>query len=258
MGSTHDKAVRNSHAKNYIQQVFAERLNQEGFGAAKDNLLCWYRFRNREVVHAIYFHSQWSNVPLLMGINYGIHPLFLEVYHSTDVYSYNAPTDNERFCFQPLVEEIPMTSMPFSRDALVYAPGDGGRGRYAFDGIILPQMNRCETIEDCYLMHKQRYLDSIQDQNKAKHIWVSVQFIDEVIFLDDEEMISCCQENVVRILDIYRDRTLTTKQAEWLQRVEQQRMALFDGARQEYLKILETRRQKNISRLQKRYGIQVP
>ncbi len=47
------KAIRDLHAKMYIDAVFAETLKQEGFINPDDKSFSWYRVVNNELVHAV-------------------------------------------------------------------------------------------------------------------------------------------------------------------------------------------------------------
>jgi glucosamine-6-phosphate deaminase len=49
-----------------------------------------------EIIHSVFFFSCWSNLPLLLQIAYGVHPLFVTPHFMTDVYCPGRPMD-ERF-----------------------------------------------------------------------------------------------------------------------------------------------------------------
>ena len=62
--SSKNKAIRDFHAKMYIDAVFADTLKQEGFINPDGKSISWYRVVNNELIHAIYFHATWGRIPV--------------------------------------------------------------------------------------------------------------------------------------------------------------------------------------------------
>lgn len=252
MGSVSNKAVRNTHAKNYIQAVFADRLRAEGFVCPDEKLLYWYRIVNKELVHSVCFYSQWSNLPLTLGIAYSVHPLFEPPFHSGDVYISDPYGDH--FYSMQIKEAGPKHHFAsYSDEAFVFAPVENGRGLYTLEQMILPQLNPVETMEQCYRFH----LAKARELNRG----FSPTIIDEAIYLNDTASFSKCQLAVNRLMRIYQGycEKFPTKKIykDTLVQLKLQNRALSENAREELLLSLEQRKQQNIKWLNKKLGIVV-
>ncbi|MBQ7345004.1 MAG: hypothetical protein IJW45_02950 [Oscillospiraceae bacterium] len=266
-----NKTVINIHARNYIHAVFEERLRQEGFRCPDDKLLCWYRSRGEDIVQSIVFYSTWSNMPLMMDIGYSIHPAFTEPVRTSSVHFSNRPWDDpERFKNTPIFEgslSEPQGYYPFSEDAWVYAPKNGGRGIYTFDAVLLPLMEDVATIEDTYRMHKSRRLEEMQDEKtmmayrdrdemEKKYGILSATFIDMALYLDDVESYPYCKYWAQKGCDRFQSLCETypgrKQYQESLDHWTAISNALGEGGREPYLKELEARKMKNLQRLKKR------
>lgn len=188
------KTIINFHAKHYIADVFEKRLREEGFVCPDDKLLCWYRMHGENIVNSLIFFSPWSNLPLMMFVGYGIHPLFSEPVISRNVHFTKRPIYDDRFIEQGIVENVPINSMGYSMyspDIAVDAPGHAGRGIYTLDGIILPHMKKVRSIEEAYTFHKERRLNlprSDNEQPEDRLGELSRTFIDMALWVDDSEM----------------------------------------------------------------------
>lgn len=251
MGSATNKITRNAHAKNYIQAVFAERLLAEGFVCPDDKMLYWYRIVNKELVQSVCFFSRWSNVPIMMEIAYGLHPLFVPPFYSSDVHI-SIPGHDERF--NPLtIKEAPPSRhfAPYSDEASVYAPREDGRGLYTLEQILLPQINGVQTMEQCYRFH----LDKAQELNSG----FSPTIIDEAIYLNDTAAFPKCQVAINRLLRNYErlcaQYPTIKNYKDTLSQLQLQNRALSENAREEFLLSLEQRKQKNIKWLNKKLGM---
>ena len=128
MGSVNKKNLRNLHARRYIQEVFATRLRDEGFVCPDDKLLWWYRLNSDEIVNSICFFSRWTNLPLMLEIGYGIHPLFVKPYYSCDVYISNPPIDERFYTVDIGFGSEKRHYAPFLPDVLVYTPKKTEKG----------------------------------------------------------------------------------------------------------------------------------
>ena len=253
MSSVNNKKIRNEHAKHYIQAVFADRLQAEGFECPDDNLLNWYRIVNKEVIHSICFFSHWSNLPLMMCIAYGVHPLFVVPFHTTDVHV-SVPVNDERFYIQTITEAVPKKRFaPYADDILVYAPQADGRGIYTLESIILPQITAVQTIEQCYRFHREQ-----MSKQSGK---MTPTIIDEAIYLNDITAYPKCKLSVSKLIMIYQGQCENNPSnkhyKEMLLQLQQQDRALCDNAREEFLLVLEQRTQKTIKLLKKKFGITV-
>lgn len=255
------KQLINIHVKRYVEAVFEKRLREEGFTSPNDKNLCWYRV-NGELINSIIFYSCWSSLPVNLDIGYGIHPLFQKPAYTTSAVYPQRPLDSDILCGQLLVENCPVNAMGltcYSSDIQVYAPGRDGRGAYTLDGIILPEMNSARSIEDCYMLHKQRYIADNRRHPATQFTNLSAVFIDEALYVDDSDVYPYCAQRIEDIIELYQRYCLEKPdQKEYrmnLQEWEERRTALFDGGRKEYLGILERRRDTNLNYLRKKLGI---
>ena len=239
----------NEHAKRYIQAVFEQRLKEEGFICHDDRLLCWYRIVNDTIVNSIIFFSRWRTFPLWLDIAYGIHPLFIEPVFTRNVCLTNRPQDTVRFNEQSIVEDCPINAMSyqtFSEDIQVIAPGVKGRGIYTFDEILLPLMNKIQTVDQAYLFHLQSVCN--EESGGARSVYLSPfssSLIDMSIFLNDIEVIDAAKEIVDQSIDFYSKeklRIMTQGEKEQnLMHWQQIKRMIRDGNRDDYLSWLKQR-----------------
>lgn len=253
MGAVKNKQIRNMHAKCYIEAVFADRLRAEGFVCPDDKLLCWYRVVNGEVIHSVCFFSRWSNLPLMMEIAYGMYPLFLHPFRFSDVHTSKRP-DDERFYSVTIMEEGPQHHYaPYTEEILVYAPKADGRGLYTLEQVILPQMNAVQSLEQCYRFHREKI---------AKFpIRMTRTTIDEAIWLNDTGAYPDCMQALDQMIPIYQrgcERQPTNmEEKEALLQLQQQKHAIEEDAREEYLATLDRRVKKTTALLDKKWGITI-
>ena len=198
MASNKNKQFRNVHAKNYIQDVFADRLQEEGFVCPDERMLCWYRVVNHEVIHSLCFFSQWSHVPIYMEVAYGIYPLFVSPFYSSDVYIPMRPIDDERFYETQIQEGDVKRFSPYSGDALVYAPQRDGHGVDTLNSFLLPQMNSVTTVEQCYRINRKLH--------RGISCGMSPTLIDEAILLEDILAYDNCRRAVEKLMKMYQEK----------------------------------------------------
>ena len=247
----------NIHAKKYIQAVFEKRLREEGFHCPDEKLLCWYRMRNHELYDTIVFRSSWSNFPLHIDILYEVSPLFFEPLRIQNVH-YNDSTHMRLDCRKRISnrESYPINEMTFTEfapDIPVFAPLHGGRGIYAFEQIILPEINQINTIEDCYQAHKAA--QGRKKDGSIDFISTSREFVAEAIYVDDNEMYPVCRNKILFALPMYErlvenkpnNKELPLILEDWDQLYD----ALFEDGRAEFLEVLEQRKAKTRKLLQK-------
>lgn len=261
------KAIINLHARNYIAAVFESRLRDEGFVCPDDKLLCWYRIHGENIVNSIVFFSPWSNLPLMLSVGYGIHPLFLEPIFSSNVHFTKRPVDDDRFVVQPIVEDTEINSMNYSMyspEIAVDAPGHPGKGIYTLDGIILPHMKKIQSVKDAYAFHKERRL-----AHPMAHLRevgnplgpISKCFIDMALYQRDEEVYPFCEKEAQQSAKWYRDfidehpnnQEAVTRLKEWEQLVE----VFKSGKTDEYLSILHRKEQTNVNLMRKRLSVEM-
>lgn len=254
-----NKLLLKIHTKRYVEEVFERRLREEGFVCPDDRYLCWYRFFGEEVVHSLVFFSCFSRIPVILQIGYGAYPLFVEPVYTTRVDFADRPFGGEVLPEIVIQEKGPQGYMRYSEDIQVYAPGYGGKGIYTFDEIILPQIEGMETVESCYQKHKQFRLDRDGGDEKESFTHFSAITIDEAIYVDDPQVYVYGIPRVEQQVDSFKrslqkypqDKDVQQGLQEW----ELRRSVLLDGGREEYLKILEERRKRNVAYLKKRLGL---
>lgn len=269
----------NSHTKRYIQAVFEKSLRAAGFVNLDERYLTWYRIVDACVVNSVFFTSRWNELPVVLTIRYGIHPLFASPHVQRRVYMPDEPLDNERFMRQSIVEAHPVYGMhyaPYAPDVLVYAPGISGRGLYAFNDLVLPKMNSVHTVEDCYRLHKQYYLDQKEEYSdemkmhirtvlrrsdeEQRFCLISPTFVEEAIYTNDTSMFPV----MMKILDERIANVIASCQGAAPDRIQQERLSIYvllrnilsDGRREAYLPVLELRRKKNLKKLQSKLACQ--
>ncbi len=246
-----NKTLLNIHAKKYIQAVFEERLREEGFRCPDEKLLCWYRMRSDALYDTIVFRSSWPNVPLNIEILYEVSPLFFDPLRIPNVH-YNDSTHMRLDCRKHTsnreagsINEMEFTL--FSPDIQVDAPKHGGRGIYAFDEIILPEINRINTIDDCYQSHKAAQYR--KKDGSIDLISASREFVAEAIYEEDNEMYPQCRNRILFALSMYErlvenkpnNKELPLILEDWDQLYD----ALFEDGREAFLKSLGHRMEKN-------------
>lgn len=255
-----NKTLLNIHAKKYIQAVFEERLREEGFRCPDEKLLCWYRMRSDALYDTIVFRSSWPNVPLNIEILYEVSPLFFDPLRIPNVH-YNDSTHMRLDCRKRISnrESGPINEMTFTAfapDIPVFAPLHGGRGIYAFDEIILPEINRINTIEECYQAHKAAQYR--KKDGSIGFISISREFVAEAVYMDDTEMYPVCRDKVLFALAMYEKlvenkpnkKELPLILEDWDQLYD----ALFEDGREVFLKSLGHRMEKN-GKLLTKWGV---
>lgn len=258
-------SMLNSHAQRYIQTVFESRLKQEGFVCPDDRLLCWYRLRHNGILNSIVFFARRSNLPLMLDIGYGIHPLFSKPVYIRNVLFSHRPMDDERFVEQAVVENCPINAMRYTRysdDISVFAPGRDGRGIYTFDGILLPYMDGIQSIEDAYLYHLHRRLNHpLAHLSRYEHRLgtLSRSFVDMAVFVGDSQVYPHCKSRSIEAVNYYeRLCSKYPKKSEYREELEgwkEIQTMFLNGSRDEYLSILESRKNSNINYITKELDV---
>ena len=260
-----NKTLINIHTKRYVQEIFEARLREEGFVCPDDKYLCWYRVKNKEVLNSIVFCSSWSQMPLFLDIGYEFAPLFTDPIYIKNV-NFNSSTHIRHDCFQrkAILEagSIEAANLaPFSPDIQVNAPRHAGRGIYTFNEVLLPMFEQAVSVRDCYSIHKQYHLDMNARYGDTLFKVASREFIDEAVYLDDTEVYPYCRARIERALKMYKHLVEKKPDNQQLQDIlkhwEQLHAALFDGAREEYLGILEMRKKKITAKLRKKFGLEI-
>ena len=91
MGKVTNRAIQNEAARRYVEEIWAERLREEGFVCPDDKLLCWYRIINKEIVHFLCFATNHSSIPVWLDVRWGAYPLFVQPYYIQNVHNISTP-----------------------------------------------------------------------------------------------------------------------------------------------------------------------
>ena len=254
------KTIAKKHATAYIDAVFANPLREAGFVCTNQDLLCWYRKRSDEIVNSIIFCSSWSNLPLFLDIHYGVFPAFAQPIHISGVVS-NQIFDEELFTMRPIVEDRPNggTKTDFSNDIQVFAPREDGRGRYTLEKLLLPHMDRIQTIEEAYAFHKERRLSYpvIGKRPECRLGDLSRTFIDMALWVDDTEMYDLASYWTDEKTYLYESLTVhNPKRQQYAQELKawERLLEVFENNdRDSYITELEHRMERNAKVLQEKY-----
>ena len=65
------------HVQRFVREVYADRLRQAGFSSYRNEDIHWYKLVNNDVIHAVYFVTDYMSFPVNLEIRYGCHPLFI-------------------------------------------------------------------------------------------------------------------------------------------------------------------------------------
>lgn len=221
---------------------FADILREAGFVSFQSEDISWYRLVNGELLQTVYLYSKSSSAfTAFASIGYGMHPLFISA-PMPQKPVVRGWTDDEimtRIRLQP-----PLTTTAEIPSLMV--PATDLRGAEKLVEFILPLFEECATMTDAYLWYKSRYLA----METPKRTFATLEFIDWAIYMDDTEFYPFC----LRALE-QKNCSIDAKAQ---QKKEAQIAAMRDGQRDVYLKALETKRKRNITRLQNKVGITVP
>ena len=139
------------HVQRYIRSTVAEKLREQGFISKGNDDIHWYRVINGNVIHAIYFYTEYNYLPVVLEIGYGGHPLFITPQFPAGPYLRNKPGNEVLYPRYVLMAQH--NNMCYSEDILVTCPKDES----VIDGIlskVLDTLDAVVTPRDCYDLHK--------------------------------------------------------------------------------------------------------
>lgn len=251
-----NKAIRDYHAKMYIDAVFADTLKQEGFINPDDKSFSWYRVVNNELVHAVYFHATWPNLPLMgMMIESRVFPLFYKPYYYSTIYSgfSNRHIGYRVMSIEDLPDEHGHTCMaPYSHEIQVMACTSGKHGLYTLETNVLPWFQKAMTQTEYYQAVSNEFMSL-----KGDHFFRQAVLSDAAALAmcyGDNNIISECSAYLDEFLPEYLQSEVIEDKYK-IQRLAE-KSALDGTTRDEFLANLEIQKQKNIKWL-KKMGIPV-
>ena len=256
--STPKQRLVRFHVQQYVRATMAEKLIAEGFVCTNQDDLHWYRVVNKEVVHYVLFHVYDTTLPVDLSIGFGCIPLFLEPPFPTNLYVSAKMQRGEVFYpGYPVLKDH--NRYAYSDQILVTCPADEYRGADILDRVIAI-FNKTQSAKACYEYHNSTYVKAHEafPNNSTVYGCVTADFVDEVIFWNDEEVLPLMSEGVESKLTAYytsqQRRKLEAYETEDLLRFEKIKEAL-DGNLAEYRDYLESRKKRTVQLLAKKVGI---
>ncbi|MBQ7098843.1 MAG: hypothetical protein IJO05_03885 [Oscillospiraceae bacterium] len=237
-----------AHMSAWAKRYFYDKLTAQGFVSYQDKGLSWYKVVDNAILQTVYLFSD-SYMMLIPVLGYGCHPLFI-----------NAPLPYKLRETVGFYEEVQCSVLRFPEPKIMYADcfvmhtKSTEGGAELLDEEVFPHFANLRTEEDAYRVHR----DSVKsrlDKFLAEHAWadyngwaVCKDFIDEVIYMNDSEMLEYCKRDLNPSL-YWREKDL--------KRVAEQRAAICDGKRDEFLVMLQKRKKRFVNRLEKNLGIHI-
>lgn len=247
----------NTHAQNYVRAIMAEELRQRGFVSKNGMDLHWYRIIDGKVIQTVLFYTRWAAIPIIMGIAYSSHPLFIAPEYPSNVYLSSMMRSREAVNPGRMIikEENNAVFLP---DAAVTCPNDSFKGLDILLSI-LEKLENIKSVEACYSYHKQEYLSvaeclSVPRENAFKLI--STDFMDEVVYVDDRELYPNCESRIITELQRYEKaqsvRKLWNVEKADIESLTRLRAAIMQNKRMEHLIHLQERANTNARRFAKK------
>lgn len=236
------------HLMRWANGTFSERLKSKGFVSYQGEGLSWYKVVNNDVLLTVYIHAFSSVVPMVPAIGYGIHPLFIEAPIPQKVVV-RGWIDNEvmsRLYF-------PGSKKQYDKDTFVLCPPTPLLGAEVLEEKLFPLFDSICSIKDAYIFHKERYLDYASRNgldlfSADNEVITTNDFVDIAIYMNDTGLFNRCLNDIV-----LKEGWSPKEQP----RMNAQRIAIMDNARDEYLLQLAKRKQKFAHKLNQKLGVDI-
>lgn len=234
-----NNTILNDHAKRFIGEVMKKQLVDRGFVPKNDRELHWYRLVDNNVLQGIVFYTPWAAMPILMSIGYSCHPLFLVPEYPTNLHIPSMMRSDEVLNpGRPIFQQ--MNRAKYAPDIAVTCPDNPNFGAEIL-ADILSNMETVHNVEECYQRHKrQRLLVAELLDVPASTVWrnISSDFMSEIVFMNDEELLPYCEERITRELLRYEKaqtvRKLWNIEKADLEALQYLKTAVIEGKREEY------------------------
>lgn len=254
----------------YVGGVFYNKLSEDGFVSYNDEGLSWYRLRNKDVIQTVFFHVEHcSSLLLPPKIGYGTHSLFTPApipfpirYHFGNTYDEYDREITETISALGRYESNDNFANTYPGTIVMCSPRDK-QGLEKYEECVLPLFERCKTLDDCYAYHKNNVKERVRELQKFKpegtpqrYDWlisdaVSVSFIDEALYLEDQDIYPLIIEAMAYKMSSYAERlekcavkVLSQWYVTQLRLTEAQQNALLKGEIQSWKSHLEERKRK--------------
>ena len=230
---------------------YPEVLRDAGFVSYNGEDLSWYKVLNHEVLQTVYLYSDCGRFPLTLEIGYGIHPLFIPAPVPQKVVTQGLWWNEVHTSIM-----LPTPQAPLAVNACVSCPTEGRHGIERLEEIAFSKFNQTQSLRDCYAYHKEYYQKWIAE-GRAKYPerdWInfitSLEFVDEAIYMADQEMYPTCTRTVKERLSGYLDEKARER--------TQLRLEVLNGEhRDEYVAYLDRQKELFANKLEKKLGIRV-
>lgn len=250
-----DKKLLEQHVTQYIAEVYADSLTDAGFVCPNDNLLCWYRLQSDEIVNSFIFYSKWSRQPVLLSLEYGITPLFEMPVHIKS-FTFNEQVDEE-ILTHPLFSRREGAKTIFLDNVRAYVP----YGSRTLE-VLLPEMNRIQTIEEAYNYYKDCRLNdpmakNYEESRYGRYGVLSKTMINMALWVDDKEMyphaVFVTDEKVALFEKICKRHPRRTACRQELASWQRLQTVLNEGSRDNYIAELSRRIEENTQLVKEQY-----
>ena len=198
-------AILCTHVQQFIREVYADQLKRAGFFSYKGEDICWFRLVNNEVIHAVYFVASHGNLPAMLEIGYGCHPLFVPPVFSRSPLIRPKPSYEQMY---NIIPEIIPGSMPNGvqrslvhglsnqiysvPDIMVNCPVDADVCRTILQHVldVLASIN---TPTACFEAHK-RWRDA--EIENGSWLTMTPFFVEEVLYWEEKSLYSYCEDYI--------------------------------------------------------------
>lgn len=261
MAKSKNHAAILREVQQYVQQTHAKRLREEGFVSLDENDFRWVRVVNGEIFNSVCFFTRYTSIPVWLQIGFGMHPFFAEPYIPKHPYVSNLLQTEDIFS-QQFLDNMGGHSFSvenYSPDIQINCLTPESRETQTFDRIIFSRLNQVKTIEECYSLYKQYYLNLTFYPIEQRFNFISTAFIDEAIYVDDREVYPYCIATVDEYLETYAyhlRREPTNK--EYLKTyaiLKRQKEVFSRGGREEYLVELKAREESIKTNFRKKWKL---
>lgn len=238
------KSVQEEHMSRWAKQYFYDQLMEAGFRSYQDKGLSWYKIIDDSIIQTVYLYSSWSGTIMQPELGFGCHPLFVPAKLPQKL------ADPSAWGWDNVVMSVRKFPGPYVlyADFCVHCNTLPRGGAELLDEIVFPHFSGIHTLEEVYQAHKSYYVNKLEDFLRD-HTWDQYngwatcrEFVDEVIYMGDWDMLKYCE----RDLDL--DWCVGAKDR---QRVTEQREAVYGDGREAFLQMLEKRKKRFLSRLEK-------
>lgn len=222
----------------WAERYCADKLKSKGFISYNNENLSWYKVINNELLMSVYLFLPFGTDPLVASIAYGMHPLCLDAPVPQTPVARGWP---HSVVFWEL-RGISLQS--FKETPRLMVPRMPLCGAELLDREVFSIFDQVNSLEDAYQYFKKYFLEGRARRLNGEntHEFPSLEFVEFVVYMGDEEMYPFCLEFLKRIT---------------LEKREPLIAAIQGGQREAYLAMLEDRRKKLVRKLNRKLGFNI-